>query len=309
MKRLRPSDKPTANFRIKYTLKDKRPTDASKATGYKWLTRQESSMKPQDLPEHRLSHSTGKVAGLLYSLCCYLCFLLTALYLMGFLSGIGVPKDIDSGPSLDWRLATLVDTLLITLFAVQHSGMARKGFKQWLTRFIPAPIERATYVLVTCLVLVLLFWLWQPIRASIWRLESAWTQGMLTGVFWIGWGVILLATFLISHFELLGIKQALDAWRSPKPENPTFKTPLLYKLVRHPLYLGFLIVFWATPSMTAGHLLFAALSTLYILIGVHLEERDLVELFGKDYRRYRQRVAMLVPLIKRKPDASSNQQK
>jgi len=253
-------------------------------------------MKPLHLPKHR----TGKLAGLLYSLCCYLFFLLTALYLMGFLSGIGVPKDINSGPVISWPLAALVDTLLITLFAVQHSGMARKGFKQWWTRFIPTPIERATYVLATCLVLVLLFWLWQPINASIWRLESAGAYYLLTGLFWLGWGVVLLATFLISHFELLGIKQTLDAWRSPKPAEPTFKTPLLYKLVRHPLYLGFFIVFWATPSMTAGHLLFAALSTLYIFIGVHLEEKDLIDVFGDDYRRYKQRVAMLLPLIKRK---------
>jgi protein-S-isoprenylcysteine O-methyltransferase Ste14 len=256
--------------------------------------------------QHLYKNHIGKLAGLFYSLCCYLFFLLTALYLMGFLSGIGVPKNINSGPGISWPLAALVDTLLISLFALQHSGMARQGFKRWWTRFIPTPIERATYVLATCLVLVLIFWLWQPIDSSIWHLESSWSNRLITGFFWLGWGVILLATFLISHFELLGIKQALNTWRSPTPAESTFKTPLLYKLVRHPLYLGFIIVFWATPSMTAGHFLFAALSTLYIFIGVHLEEKDLMDVFGDEYRRYKQRVAMLIPRIKRKTRESTD---
>ncbi|UZE10005.1 methanethiol S-methyltransferase [Pseudomonas sp. B21-053] len=259
-------------------------------------------MKPNTTPEHQLSSLTGKLAGLLYSLCSYLLFLLTALYLIGFLSGLGVPKDINSGQGLSWPLAVIVDALLITLFAVQHSGMARQRFKRWWTTHIPAPIERATYVLSTCLVLILLFWLWQPIATPIWSVTSTWGHGLLMAVFWLGCFVVVLSTFLISHFELLGITQALSAWRSARPDNPTFKTPLLYKLVRHPLYLGFLIVFWATPDMTVGHLLFALLNTIYILIGAYLEEKDLVEMFGERYQRYQQNVAMLVPLIKRKPD-------
>ena len=259
-------------------------------------------MKPDITPEHRLSSLTGKLAGLLYSLCSYLLFLLTALYLIGFLSGLGVPKDINSGPAPDWPLAILVDTLLITLFAVQHSGMARQRFKRWWTTLIPAPIERATYVLSTCLVLILLFWLWQPMATPIWRVTSAWGHGLLMALFWLGCGVVVLSTFLISHFELLGITQALSAWRSARPDTPTFKTPFLYKLVRHPLYLGFLIVFWAAPDMTAGHLLFALLNTVYILIGAHFEEKDLLKMFGEQYERYRQNVAMLIPWVKRKPD-------
>ncbi|RON41952.1 hypothetical protein BK666_23305 [Pseudomonas frederiksbergensis] len=259
-------------------------------------------MKPKNLPELHTNAFAGKLAGLLYSLCSYLLFLLTALYLIGFLSGIGVPKDINSGVGLSWPLAVIVDTLLITLFAIQHSGMARQPFKRWWITFIPAPIERATYVLSTCLVLILIFWLWQPMPTSIWSVTSIWGHGLLMALFWLGCGVVVLSTFLISHFELLGITQALSAWHSARPDNPTFKTPLLYKLVRHPLYLGFLIVFWATPDMTAGHLLFALLNTVYILIGAHFEEKDLVDLFGERYQRYQQNVAMLVPLTKRKPD-------
>jgi protein-S-isoprenylcysteine O-methyltransferase Ste14 len=258
-------------------------------------------MKPSNPTQQRTLAFAGKLAGLLYSLCCYVFFLLTALYMIGFLSGIGVPKDINTGPGLNWPLAVIVDTLLITLFAVQHSGMARMRFKRWWTGFIPAPIERATYVLSSCLVLVLLFWLWQPIEVSIWSVTSAWGHGLLMALFWLGWGVVVLATFLISHFELLGIKQALNAFYPDRRQSPTFKTPLLYKAVRHPLYLGFLIVFWATPEMTAGHLLFALLNTVYILIGVHFEEKDLLEMFGEHYRRYQHNVAALVPLIKRKP--------
>lgn len=260
-------------------------------------------------PIHHLSSSAGKLAGLLYSLCCYLFFLLITLYLIGFLSGIGVPKDINAGPNLNWPQAVIIDTLLITLFAVQHSGMARQRFKRWWTQRIPAPIERATYVLSTCLVLALLFWLWQPITTSVWSVTSAGGRGLLMAVFWLGCGVAVLATFLISHFELLGIKQTLNAWYPARLDTPTFKTPLLYRLVRHPLYLGFLMVFWATPDMTAGHLLFALLSTVYILIGVHFEEKDLVDLFGERYQRYQQSVAMLVPLTKRKPAPKHNEQK
>jgi protein-S-isoprenylcysteine O-methyltransferase Ste14 len=252
-------------------------------------------MNPPNLTGHRFFGFSVKLAGLLYSLLCYLFFLLTVLYLIGFLAGIGVPKDINSGPGNTWPLAVLVDAILITLFAAQHSGMARKNFKRWWMRFIPATLERATYVLSSCLVLTLLFVLWQPIATPVWNVESPWGKGLLISLFWLGWGIALLATFLISHFELFGVKQALDAWRKLIPEKPTFKSPLLYKLVRHPLYLGFLIAFWATPDMTAGHLLFAILSTFYILIGAHLEEKDLVESLGEEYQRYQQEVGMLVP--------------
>jgi protein-S-isoprenylcysteine O-methyltransferase Ste14 len=183
-------------------------------------------MKPNNPPEHHLSSLAGKLAGVFYSLCCYLFFLLITLYLIGFLSGIGVPKDINTGPSLNWPLAVIVDTLLITLFAVQHSGMARQRFKRWWTQRIPPPIERATYVLSTCIVLTLLFWLWQPITTPIWNVTSAWGHKLLMTLFWLGCGIAILATFLISHFELLGIQQTLNAWRPGRPDTPTFKTPL-----------------------------------------------------------------------------------
>ncbi len=243
----------------------------------------------------------GKLAGIAYSLFSYVFFLLTFLYLMGFLGSVWVPKTINSGPALSWPLALLVDVLLITLFAVQHSGMARKSFKNWWLNYVPAPVERATYVLVTSAVLALMFWLWQPIDTPVWTVESSVARALLAAGYWTGWGIVLLATFLLSHFELFGIKQALDALRLPKAAPCTFKTPMLYKIVRHPLYLGFLIAFWVTPDMSVGHLVFALTSTLYIVIGTQLEEKDLVVLFGDKYRRYQKEVGMLLPFMRRKP--------
>ena len=251
-----------------------------------------------DLKPRALSR-TGKIAALVYSLLSYLFFLLTFLYLMGFIGNVGVPKSIDLGSGLTWPWALLVDILLITLFALQHSIMARKSFKDRWRHIIPAPIERATYVLVSSAVLALLCVLWQPIGTLAWKLDSPLAAGLLVSLQWLGWVIVLVATFLFSHFELFGVKQALAPLLRPTPVNTAFQTPTLYKVVRHPMYLGFLLAFWATPEMTVGHLVFALTSTIYILIGTQLEEKDLVALFGDKYRRYQKNVAMLLPFVRR----------
>ena len=245
-----------------------------------------------------------RAIALVYSACCYVVFLITFLYLIGFVGSVAVPKNINDGPLLAWSLAVLINCALILLFGVQHTVMARKGFKRWLAAVIPTSVERSTYVLLSSLVLVLMFWLWQPMTLTVWEVETTWAKGLLIGLFWLGWGIALLATFLIGHFELFGLKQPIDRWRRATPQAPEFRTPLFYKIVRHPLYLGFLIAFWATPHMTAGHLLFSMGMTVYIFIGASFEEKDLVALFGKRYRRYQQEVGMILPWVKsRKKDA------
>ncbi|MBB6286824.1 protein-S-isoprenylcysteine O-methyltransferase Ste14 [Pseudomonas sp. JAI120] len=241
---------------------------------------------------------TARVIGLVYSTCCYFAFLFTCLYLIGFVGSVAVPKNINDGPLLAWPVAVLINCALILLFGVQHTAMARKGFKQWLAAFMPAPVERSTYVLLSSLVLGLIFWLWQPITLTVWEVEGTWAKALLIGLFWMGWGIALLSTFLINHFELFGLKQAFDRWRDTAQKAPVFTTPLFYTIVRHPLYLGFLIAFWATPYMTAGHLLFATGMTVYLFIGAGFEEKDLVALFGERYRRYQQEVGMILPWSK-----------
>jgi protein-S-isoprenylcysteine O-methyltransferase Ste14 len=251
--------------------------------------------------ESSISTLAGKLAALAYSLLSYALFLLVFIYFIGFLSSIGVPKGIDTAVSqMSWPWAIVIDVLLITLFAIQHSGMARKAFKHWWLRFVPAPIERATYVLFSSAVLALMIWLWQPVSITVWRIESPLAVALLTSVYWLGWALVLVATFLISHLELFGIKQALDTVLRLKAPDTSFKTPLLYKLVRHPMYAGFLMAFWATPHMTVGRLVFAVTCTLYIVIGSRLEEKDLLELFGDPYRRYQQRIGRLIPFVGRR---------
>jgi methanethiol S-methyltransferase len=237
----------------------------------------------------------GPILAVAYGVAAYFVFLCTFLYAIGFVSGVVVPKTVDTGPPGPIGEALVVNVLLLSLFAVQHSVMARKPFKRWLTQFVPASIERSTYVLLASLALILVFWQWRPIPAIVWEAANPALAMALLGLSLLGWLIVLLSTFLINHFELFGLQQVLLNMIGKDAAEPRFRTPLLYKLVRHPLYLGFIIAFWATPVMTAGHLLFALVTTVYILVAIALEERDLIDLFGDEYRRYRQRVAMLVP--------------
>jgi len=238
----------------------------------------------------------------------YAVFLLTFLYAIGFTGEIVVPKSINSGDAVPLTEALAVNTVLLATFAIQHSLMARPFFKRWWTQLVPQTIERSTYVLVASAALILLFWQWRPLPHVVWELRSPIASPTLQVVFWLGWGLVLVSTFLISHFELFGLRQAVMAWLDRKPEAPVFRTPMLYKHVRHPIYLGFLLAFWATPVMTVGHLLFAIGTTGYILIGIRLEERDLIALFGEQYRAYMQKVRMLLPLpSSRAPGQTSNQ--
>jgi methanethiol S-methyltransferase len=241
------------------------------------------------------SSPAGRVIALLYGLAAYLVFFITFLYAIGFVAGLVVPKTIDTGAVVPMTEALLVNILLMSVFAIQHSVMARRQFKQWWTQYVPKAIERSTYVLLASLALVLLFWQWRPIPAVVWQVADPQIAMALTGLSLLGWLIVLTSTFLINHFELFGLHQVANNLAGHSMPDPRFRTPLYYKFVRHPIYLGFIIAFWAAPVMTVGHLLFAAVTTAYIFVGILLEERDLVDLFGDDYRRYKQRVSMLVP--------------
>jgi protein-S-isoprenylcysteine O-methyltransferase Ste14 len=231
----------------------------------------------------------------LYGLASYVAFFVAILYAIGFLSGLVVPKSIDTGTAGPMAEAFIINLLLMSVFAVQHSVMARQGFKQWWTQFVPKSVERSTYVLFSSLALILLFWQWRPIPAVVWHIDNPQIAMAMIGLSFVGWLIVLSSTFLINHFELFGLHQVANNLVAREMPTPRFRTPLYYKFVRHPLYLGFIIAFWVAPTMTIGHLLFAAVTTAYIFVGILLEERDLVDLFGDDYRRYRDRVSMLVP--------------
>ena len=239
---------------------------------------------------------TARVVALFYGLASYLVFFLASAYAVAFIGNYQVPKSIDVGPEAGLIQSILIDVLLIGLFAVQHSVMARPAFKRWWTKFVPASCERSTYVLISSLLLILVFWQWRPITTTIWLVEG-WPATMLSAISWIGWLTTLTSSYLIDHLELFGLRQVFDKRRGAAASLPSFKTPLLYRLVRHPLMLGFLLAFWATPHMTAGHLLFAVVTTAYILVGVRLEERDLIAQFGAIYEQYRRRVPMLMPRL------------
>jgi methanethiol S-methyltransferase len=238
---------------------------------------------------------------LLYATICYVVFLITFLYLIGFVANLYVPKSIDLVNYFDSKpwLAFLINFMLIALFGLQHSIMARQPFKNAIKKYIPTPIERSTYVLIASLVLMLLYYFWVPIPVVIWDFSNSTFGIILLSISFLGWGIVLLSTFLINHFHLFGLYQVIQ-YISNIHQKDEFKMPFLYKIVRHPLYLGFIIAFWATPTMTVGHLLFAMGMTFYILIGIHHEEKDLVNMHGESYELYRQNTPKLVPFGKGK---------
>ncbi|MEJ2604438.1 MAG: isoprenylcysteine carboxylmethyltransferase family protein [Gammaproteobacteria bacterium] len=232
---------------------------------------------------------------LVYGVCCYLVFFGTFLYLIGFLGNFGVPKAIDDGAVTPLVPALLLDLGLIALFGIQHSVMARPAFKQRWIRIVPRSVERSTYVLVTSLILISIFWLWQPIPQTVWRAEAPWLASLLTTVFFAGFLITLLSTYMTDHFDLFGLRQVWLRFVRRPYEYPPFKVSWFYRLIRHPLYSGLILAFWATPHMTVGHLVFAAGMTSYILIAVRFEEQDLVTFLGDRYRDYQREVPMLVP--------------
>lgn len=235
------------------------------------------------------------IFSLIYGAIAYFVFTASFLYLVAFVGNLPVPKTIDSGEAGALGPALIVDLLLLGLFAVQHSVMARPWFKHWWTRVVPKAVERSTYVLFASLALVVLCWQWRPLSGPIWSVTNPAGVALLQALFWAGWALAFMSTFLINHFELFGLHQVYARLRERALPPPAFKAPFFYRWVRHPLYLGFVISFWATPSMSAGRLLFAAAMTGYILIAIQFEERDLIALFGDQYRRYREQVAMLFP--------------
>jgi len=240
-----------------------------------------------------------KISAFLYGLAAYVFFLGTFLYAIGFVTGLVVPKTIDSGPVVPLAQALIVNLVLLTIFALQHSVMARKSFKRWWTQFVPEPIERPTYVLFASLALALLLWQWRPMPEVVWQATYPALAMALTGLSLFGFLIVLLSTFMISHFELFGLHQVIAYFGGKAMPQAEFKTPGFYKIVRHPIYFGFIVAFWATPVMTQGHLLFAVVTTAYILVGIFLEERDLIATFGDRYRSYREQVSMLIPFWRR----------
>jgi protein-S-isoprenylcysteine O-methyltransferase Ste14 len=238
-----------------------------------------------------------------YGVASYAFFFATFLYLIAFVGDLPVARTIDVGPAAGLAEALCIDLLLLAVFAVQHSVMARQGFKRWWTRFVPQPVERSTYVLAATLAVVLLMWQWRPIAAPLlWNVDNPTAVLVIHAVSWLGWGVLLVSSHLIDHFELFGVRQVCAHLFRLEERETEFRTPLFYRHVRHPLYLGFLIAFWTTPRMSAGHLLFALGNTAYILVGIWFEERDLVAQFGERYRAYRRQVSMLLPWPGRSAD-------
>jgi len=242
-----------------------------------------------------------------YGAVVYAFFFATFLYSIGFIGNIAVPKSIDSAPVMPLLPSLLTDLALLTLFAVQHSGMARPAFKRWLTRFVPEAAERSTYVLMSTACLALLIWKWAPLGGVVWNVTQPVAQAALYGLYFASWALLLYATFLIDHFDLFGLRQAWYALVDRKRPALSFVTPALYRVVRHPIYVGWLGIFWFTPTMTVTHLVFAAVASAYIFVGIKLEERDL-EHAHPEYRQYKQKVPALIPSFRRRLDRESRAQ-
>jgi protein-S-isoprenylcysteine O-methyltransferase Ste14 len=259
----------------------------------------EFKMTTQSVPQTK-NNKLARLAAFVYGLVCYAIFFGTFLYAVGFIGGFIVPKTIDSAPLVALPNALLINLGLLSIFAVQHSAMARPAFKRQWTKIVPKPVERSTYVLFSSLCLAVLFYFWQPMGITIWNIQHPVAQAILYSLYVSGWLVILGASFLINHFDLFGLRQVfLYLIGQPYNQLP-FVTPGLYKHVRHPLYVGWLLAFWATPHMTAAHLVFALATTAYILTAIQFEERDLVQIHGENYVEYRRRVPMLIPALGRR---------
>ncbi len=246
-----------------------------------------------------------RVGVFVYGLVCYAVFLGTFLYAMGFIMNIGVPLSLDTLPGRAFVPSILINLALLAIFAIQHSVMARPSFKRVWTRFVPAPMERSTYVLFSSLALIAMFMLWQPMGGVIWSAQSELARVALLALGGLGWLIVLLATFLINHFDLFGLRQVWLFARGRDYFPLRFQTPVLYRFVRHPLYVGWLMAFWFTPTMTVAHLVFAATTTAYILVAIQFEERNLIDEHGENYREYRRRVPMLVPFTRRRATRST----
>jgi len=246
----------------------------------------------------------GRAAVFLYGVACYLVFLATFLYAVGFIGNIGAPKSIDSGAEAPFIVALAINLALLGLFAVQHSVMARPWFKAAWTRIVPTPVERSTYVLLSSCALVLLFWKWEPMGGLIWNVQSSTGRLALEALYGFGWLTVLISTCLINHFDLFGLRQVWLHMRGQAYTPLGFRTPGPYRYVRHPLYVGWLLVFWSAPVMTSAHLVFAIATTAYILIAIQFEERDLIRIHG-EYAEYRRRVPMILPIGAKREDTAA----
>lgn len=240
-----------------------------------------------------------KILVLIYGALAYIISVVVILYAIGFIGNLFVPRTIDSVAESSPLKALLINVILITVFAIQHSVMARPSFKKWFTAIVNPAIERSTYILLSSLALILVFYKWEPITSIVWKIENEFVTFILVGLYFIGWIIVLFSTFMINHLELFGLAQVYDNFKNKQTPNPTFQIKYLYKLVRHPLMLGFLITFWSTPIMTLGHLLFTVLITFYVFIAVkYLEEKDLRKDIGEKYGRYQKEVPMFIPFTK-----------